>query len=168
MRNAQRYNLSNEKRFSIQSSQCTWSKKKVILNIFTNNASRIDKTDKPCENHKQRQSITPDIQLEVAQLGEQELHCTFNILLEGCLALLRHKWSQSLQILLNVCHEPLLVICRLLLVTKTVPKVQYCPASHHSQKETRKHLKTITVRIKTLFKWRPKPAVWKCQQCQQL
>ncbi len=63
----------------------------------------------------EEQCITPVLQLEVAQLGEQELDCSFNILLKGCLALLRHKRGQNLQILLDVCHETLLVIWRLLL-----------------------------------------------------
>lgn len=66
----------------------------------------------------EEQCITPDLQLEVTQLGEQELDCSFNILLKGCLALLRHKRGQNLQILLDVCHETLLVIWRLLLRTE--------------------------------------------------
>jgi len=33
-----------------KNAQC--SEIQPILNIFTNDASQIDKTDKPCENHK--------------------------------------------------------------------------------------------------------------------
>ena len=57
------------------------------------------------------------LQLEVTKLGEQKLDCSFHILLKGSLAVLCHKWGQSLQVLLHVSHEALLVKSWLLLKT---------------------------------------------------
>ena len=57
------------------------------------------------------------LQLEVTKLGEQKLHCGFHILLKGSLTVLCHKWGQSLQVLLHVSHEALLVKSWLLLKT---------------------------------------------------
>lgn len=67
------------------------------------------------------------LQLEVLKFTEQELDCGFYILLEGSLTVACHKRGQSLQVLLHVSHEPLLIERGLLLTTienKTPPSKQ--------------------------------------------
>ena len=81
------------------------------------------------------------LQLEVTKLGEQELHCGFHILLEGTLTVLCDKWGQSLQVLLHVSHEPLLVESWLLLTN--IGKNQTVKTRHIYYKYPKPHNNSI-------------------------